>query len=168
MQFPNVDTAAARDAFPPGVEFAEGEREAGFGEFLRQRGDSFDAIIISRPHNMAAFQRVRSAAYAGGDGPFVIYDAEAVYTEREALRRELMGHPFSDAQLCETLEKEMALTHGANALIAVSKHDKATFERHSSMTCSGMRFRLARSAFGCSAKTSYSLGRLMVIARRRR
>jgi len=65
------------------------------------------------------------------DRPHIVYDAEALFVEREALRRQVLGEPFSSADYLSELGKEIGLTKGARAIVAVSEQDARVFARYS-------------------------------------
>jgi len=77
----------------PDVGIVAGYGRTGIGRFLNERRRQFDAIIVSRPHNMQAF-REATACSRDADTTPVIYDAEALFAEREALRSEVFGMPM--------------------------------------------------------------------------
>ena len=57
----------------------------------------------------------------------IIYDAEALYTEREVLRRRLKGNPWSKRDYRNALAKELALTKKAQTVLTVSEHERSLF-----------------------------------------
>jgi glycosyltransferase involved in cell wall biosynthesis len=57
----------------------------------------------------------------------VIYDAEAVFTDREIGLRKLAGSPMTEGEIRSALQAEVRLTSAANCLLAVSQRDRDTF-----------------------------------------
>jgi hypothetical protein len=104
---------------------ARGYGRDGLGRFLAERKGRFDVVLVSRPHNMAAFRDVAGKSVPRGTP--VIYDAEAIFATREALRREILGEPWPQEQLKRQIDEEMALTHGARTIIAVNAEDAQLF-----------------------------------------
>jgi O-antigen biosynthesis protein len=125
--YPAVDIAAARAVFAPEMEVIADHGEYGLNAFLRERDGLYDAVLISRPHNMGIFHHACPPGYM--ERTNIIYDAEALLIEREALRRKVFGEPFSDAIYREELAKEIALTRGARAIITVGEREAALFQR---------------------------------------
>ncbi|MFA5321617.1 MAG: rhamnan synthesis F family protein, partial [Smithella sp.] len=84
--FPEVSFAEAYALLPRELEIIAGLGRMGLIKFLQNRIGYYDTVIISRPHNMELFGgacRMVSAFLAHTP---LIYDAEAVFAVREALR----------------------------------------------------------------------------------
>jgi len=96
-----------------GVEILWGAIEA--RQLLEDRRDSYDMVLISRPHNaLLVMDLVRET----NPKARVIYDAEALWHRREQLRRRL-GFKTVDARF-ETEEAELSLIRSADYVTAVS------------------------------------------------
>ena len=96
-----------------GVEILWGAIEA--RQLLEDRRDSYDMVLISRPHNaLLAMNLVRET----NPKARVIYDAEALWHRREQLRRRL-GFRTVDPRF-ETEEAELSLIRSADYVTAVS------------------------------------------------
>jgi energy-coupling factor transporter ATP-binding protein EcfA2 len=67
-------------ALLPRAEIALGFGIKGIADFLRERADDFDVVVVSRPHNMAAFR----AAARPETLAATVYDAEALFAVRDA------------------------------------------------------------------------------------
>jgi GT2 family glycosyltransferase len=98
--------------------------------FLRIREGYYTSIIISRPHNMEYMAPLLSAHPEWFENVNVIYDAEAVFTEREIGLRKLAGTPMSDNEIRSALESEIRLTTLADSILAVSEKDRQSFRSH--------------------------------------
>jgi len=59
----------------------------------------------------------------------VIYDAEALFVEREVLRRRLFEKPMSASDYQAALSSEVAIARHANAIVSVGAKEAATFAR---------------------------------------
>jgi len=120
-------TADIHRLFPDG-EVALGYGRAGIGRFLKERRGQFDVVIVSRPHNMDAFREAVAARSNGTDSTPVIYDAEALFAEREALRSEVLGTPLP----CDTAQlqfkREIALAEKARTVVAVNRRTAEAFK----------------------------------------
>ncbi|MGH7211813.1 MAG: glycosyltransferase, partial [Acetobacteraceae bacterium] len=124
LLFPDDPWSAIRAAFPPEMEVALGLGEPGLRRFLQERRGYYDAILVSRPHNM------RTLLEAGGqslDGVRLIYDAEAIFATREADRLALAGTPVSPARERALVEAEMQLARAAHTIVSVSERDADRF-----------------------------------------
>jgi hypothetical protein len=112
--------AAARSTLP-GRELALGYGVAGVNRFLAEHRGRFDVIIVSRPDKMAAF-RAATAGHPELIGPAaVIYDAEALFAEREVLERQVRGRPLPAVEAERRVRAEIELAHGARMVLAVSE-----------------------------------------------
>lgn len=82
-----------------------------------------DLVIISRPHNMERFlplwRRRRQRAR-------LVYDAEAIFSNRERVRRAVLGLA-AGPDLDDQLDRELALVRGADVVLAVSGQEAALF-----------------------------------------
>jgi glycosyltransferase involved in cell wall biosynthesis len=87
----------------------------GARQLLEDRRDSYDIVLISRPHNaLLVMDLVRET----NPKARVIYDAEALWYRREQLRRRL-GFRIADPRF-ETEEAELSLIRSADYVTAVS------------------------------------------------
>ncbi len=93
---------------------------------LAARSGLYDIVIISRPHNAArTMERVRHHFPKA----WILYDAEAIYANREILRHEILGLPLETDARVRLLEEEVSWMRKADAVIAVSKKEQHTLER---------------------------------------
>jgi GT2 family glycosyltransferase len=98
--------------------------------FLYERQGAYDAIFVCRPHNMETYvDAVTRTPGLAGDA-LVLYDAEALFAPRDAVRRELAGEPLKPGEIERELATEVALARHADAVISVSPQERAVFERH--------------------------------------
>ncbi len=117
------DAAEARGAFSPSVEIMHGLGEGGLRSFLAERVGYYDHVVVCRPHNMRAFLRAGGRAFASR----LIYDAEAVFAEREIARAALTGIPLMPEAATTLRAEEMALAREADIVLAVSPPEAALF-----------------------------------------
>jgi GT2 family glycosyltransferase len=115
-------------AFPREIEFMLGYGPGAFDQFLETRAGYYDIIFVSRPHNMRFFVERHEEHPERYRGTRIIYDAEAVYSPREAKRLELAGTPMSAAELERRLKQEINLARVADAVIAVNVPDAELFQ----------------------------------------
>lgn len=127
LQFRDEDTleTAYRD-IDPYIEIALGHGLNGFKRFIRSRRDYFDAIWISRPHNMKA---TREKILFLQDKCRIIYDAEAIFTDREIMKKEISGKIIGEEKRMKWYKNEFNLSDTAHAIVCVSENDALKF-RH--------------------------------------
>ena len=102
-----------------GVEIVREGGLAHLQAFLESRR-TFDAVIISRPHNLRYVKAAVGSDLSALGAP-VIYDAEAVYALRDIERGRLAGTPPSTAAEQSLIDQEIGLARGCAAVLAVSE-----------------------------------------------
>jgi GT2 family glycosyltransferase/glycosyltransferase involved in cell wall biosynthesis len=111
---------------PRTIEVMKGYGPERLWEILRERSGYYDRVIVSRPHNFQTFRSVigeNTEQIAIGT---VIYDAEAIFTQRETDLERLRGETVTAGQ--ERLDAEVQLARAADVVISVSDQDRETFE----------------------------------------
>src|SRR5664280_1576577 len=108
---------------PREVELLDGvsQRERLFREYV----PNSDIVWVSRPHNMAAFLKGRAEKGASSRAR-VIYDAEAIFAERDWHQAEILGSEVSSTLKTAWLDRELALAKAADAVVVVSERDRET------------------------------------------
>lgn len=120
---------AVRSAIDASVEALVQHSAGGLHDFLQARRGTFDAILVCRPHNMKTYTAaVARTARLAGDAA-VLYDAEALFAPRDALKRALAGEPADHGQAKIELEREIALARASAGVISVSPIEKAVFDQ---------------------------------------
>ncbi len=122
------DVAAACTQLPA-RELALGCGAGGLAGFLAQRGNDFDVIMVSRPHNMAIFRRSLSENPGLRLRAAVVYDAEALFAERYALQLYLLGRPLPAEEARKRIDDELALAAGSRIVITVSDDIARVFRK---------------------------------------
>lgn len=125
--FPTFDAAAAARFLPAEVEYATGRHRLPLAEFLRARQGQFDLIVVSRPHNMQAFVRCCEQEPGLAGTARVVYDAEALFSAREALRRDVLGLGPDTSPGAMTQDTEFRLARAAAVVLAVSEAEARGF-----------------------------------------
>ena len=110
-----------------GAEVLDGNEE--LGQFLAERRVEFDALLVSRPHNMMQVREVMRVNPGLIGNATLIYDAEALFGEREILMREVRGKPLKAGKAKNLLKAELNLADGAHIVIAVSEIIASAFRR---------------------------------------
>jgi GT2 family glycosyltransferase len=122
-----ASSPAARHELPD-VEFVDGS-PAGVHAFLddRLRGaPPGSVLIVSRPHNL---QYVKAAGLEPSTLAVpLVYDAEAIFADREISRRAAAGEPLTRAESDRLIAEELRLARGAAAILTVNERDRRAFE----------------------------------------
>jgi O-antigen biosynthesis protein len=115
---------------PREIEIMKGMGRHLLDPFLRNRRGFYSTIIVSRPHNMEVVASIRAAHPECFENVDLIYDAEALFAEREVSRRKLMGNPMSEAEFRSAFESEIQLAAQADCVITVSSNEEKLFRSH--------------------------------------
>lgn len=107
----------------PKVEVIVDYRRDRISKFIKKRQNYYDLIWVSRPHN---FEFLVDKLGEFKDCK-VIYDAEAVFSERKIEKAKLNGEEI-DAE--EILNEELALSEYADAVVTVKDIDKELFYKY--------------------------------------
>lgn len=111
------DYAQAWRDLPRGVEILAERGAGGLVDFLRERAGYYDAAVVSRPHNMAAFRAALRRAPHFLKLSQVVYDAEAVFALRDPAAR--IDSP--------SVKAELRLARGVGAALVVSAAEAELF-----------------------------------------
>ncbi len=98
--------------------------------FLRGRRNYYKCIVVSRPHNMKILQSMMLAHPDWFGNIRIVYDAEALFSRRDAMLQKLTGTPWSVREVQEELDKEIALASAAHCVISVSARESAEFSQN--------------------------------------
>ena len=127
VTMPAEDWSEVYDDIPQTVEVMVGWGEARLSEFIEEREGYYDHIIVSRPHNMKTF---RSKFWRDGGWATkarVIYDAEAIFTLREAEQRRMAGEEVTESAVARLLAEEMKLADGVHSVFSVTDRERDCF-----------------------------------------
>ena len=116
--------------FPEEVEVTLGSGRRSLESFLNSRKDYYSKIIVSRPHNMRLMAEFRKTNADWFKKTEVIYDAEALFAERDIRLRQLMSDPMSEQAIKSAIASEIELTSGADRVVTVSEHERSAFSSH--------------------------------------
>ncbi len=105
---------------PRDIELFDGsfDRTRLFREYV----PNSDVIWISRPHNMEIFLKQLAGRHV--QRPRLIYDAEAIFAQRDQLRAQIEGREISPAEVSRRMEHELSLARAADAVVVVSERDR--------------------------------------------
>lgn len=88
--------------------------------FLQSRADYYDGLFVTRPHNMQRLAQVLDKEPGLRGKAKLIYDAEALFANREILKKELDGAPLSRKAQEKLIQDELQLTEGSDLVLSVS------------------------------------------------
>lgn len=112
---------------PREVEVALGVGEAGFPGFWKSREDRYDAVIVSRPNNLKAMGPMIFDSKRMRPDLTVIYDAEAVFANREINENRLRGTPLPQREETALLKEELGAALEADCVFAISETERKQF-----------------------------------------
>lgn len=90
---------------------------------FRDYAPDSDVIWVSRPHNMELLLKQADAGRAR-QKVRLIYDAEAIFAQRDQRRAQIDGAEMSPAEVSRGLELELNLAKAADAVVVVSEADR--------------------------------------------
>ncbi|SDT93735.1 Glycosyltransferase, GT2 family [Pseudomonas pohangensis] len=121
-----IDLAEAYAILPREIEIIAAQGLAGLGTFLRSRKNYYDALIISRPHNMAALRAALDDDSELLGRTRLIYDAEAIFAQREVIKDRVLERQSTTTAASE-LDKELGLAAPAQTILTVNQAEAAHF-----------------------------------------
>jgi len=127
-----VDWGAAGREIPRDVEIIVGRGASRLAEFLQDRQGHYDLVIVSRPDNMKLVREALRHRPHLLDGSRLIYDAEAIFANREITKAVIDGHAYSHTEAGELIATEVALANDADAIVCVAEGEARTFRTHQS------------------------------------
>ena len=113
---------------PREVEVALGVGESGFLDFWKCREERYDVVILSRPNNLKSLGPVVFESKRLRPDLKVIYDAEAVFVNRELSENRLRGTPFSQEEERALLQQELGAAMEADCVFAISETERKQFQ----------------------------------------
>ncbi|MGY6285843.1 glycosyltransferase [Methylorubrum extorquens] len=97
---------------------------------LRDRKDYYDAILVSRPHNMIRVRHALERNIINKDATFIVYDAEALFTYRDVMQSSIEG-VYIDTNTVDSLVKaEVEISDDADLILSVSESESQIFRSH--------------------------------------
>jgi GT2 family glycosyltransferase len=127
LQFPEVNWESTYAELSPKIEICHGHGAPELAGFLAARVGYYDAMLVSRPDNMALFNNaVRDQPHVIASSR-LIYDAEALFAAREILRAGLEGRPMSESEAEAMILQEIDLTANVDSIVAVSGREAQLF-----------------------------------------
>lgn len=136
---PRPDGHAQAKLSFPGLRIV-GDRVGNSGvlrPYLVRKGRQFDAIIVSRRHNLIALNEVLPDLHGDAASPIVVFDSEAIFAVREHLQRQVLDRAMTADDM--SVDAELSLARTAQIVIAVNDLDAAAYRasRHSDVRVIG-------------------------------
>ena len=152
--FPYVRFSEAYALFPREVEILAGLGQMGLVEFLQRRVGYYDTVIVSRPHNMALFGGACRIVPEFLANTQLIYDAEAVFAVREALRTGKSNSGAFKTKVQRKIAEEIALATQARIVVTVNEIEAGFFRKagHSDVRVLGHNINVAPTASGFTSR----------------
>jgi len=130
LQFPNEEWYDTYQSVPRNIEVLLNYGITRLEEFLINRIEFYDYIIVSRIHNMIAFNQAIKSIPELVTRVKLIYDAEAVTAPRDITYRELNGEKVTEEEKYRLVEKEIAIAELADSIICVSNKEANLYNSH--------------------------------------
>jgi GT2 family glycosyltransferase/SAM-dependent methyltransferase len=112
-----------RATLDPSIEVAFGVGHGSLADFIRDRRGYYDAVLVSRPHNIAPINKALESDPNLLGGCALIYDVEALFTDREIARRSLRGETVTEREREELISYEVQNARFADMIICVSANE---------------------------------------------
>ena len=112
-----------RETLDPSIEVAFGITRNRLARFIRGRRGFYDAILVSRPHNMLPINEALEAEPDLLAGRPLIYDAEALFTDREIALRRLRGETVTEEERERLVDEEIKIARFASKVLCVSPNE---------------------------------------------
>jgi GT2 family glycosyltransferase len=119
-------------ALPRSVEVAAlaGYGPSGLRRFLRDRKGYYDLYFVSRPDTMRSIRALLETEPSLIPLSSVIYDAEALFSNRERLETALAGKAMTDLEYERRVARELSLARGVRRIMTVSAQEAAICREH--------------------------------------
>lgn len=99
-------------------------------DFMTERAGFYDVVFVSRPHiYRQVFEQWQNAPEAINNIR-IVYDAEAIFAQRVAAQRQLMGVDVAPSAVDFMLRGEIGVARSADTVLSVSEYEKSLLERH--------------------------------------
>lgn len=126
--FPNKDTwLTAYQDLPREIELLIDKGKEDLPELLRSRANYYDLIWVSRPHNFEVFQTDYPLFEASLGHAQIVYDAEAIFSNRDIAFAQLKGDRAAVSKYQAQLKAELQLGKKADILVAVNETEAQQF-----------------------------------------
>lgn len=129
INFPYRDSwERAYQDIPREVEVLLGYGQGQLSKLIQERKSYYDFLWVSRPHSMALLTEKFSYLSSVWNDTKIIYDSEAIFTDREMYLAKLNQDNKQLQKLQADLEKELALGKQADHVVVVNDLDAKRFD----------------------------------------
>jgi GT2 family glycosyltransferase len=118
------DWRLVRKTLHPTIEVAFGFTRGDLIDFIEARRGYYDAYLVSRPHNMQPIRLALEKDRQFLSGKALVYDAEAVFCQREITWQKLAGQPLSSAGAQRLVSEELDSLRWASKVLCVSERER--------------------------------------------
>jgi GT2 family glycosyltransferase/glycosyltransferase involved in cell wall biosynthesis len=130
LQFPHDNWDNLYQTIPKNVEVIVDKGLSGLAEFLISRKGFYDFVMVSRIHNMEIVDKLMTSTPNFLGNARLIYDAEAVTSPREVLRRRLLGEDVNEADADILLADEIKASRNADKIVVVSANEAEIYKNY--------------------------------------
>ena len=127
MHQTQVNWRATRAEFPREIEIISDRAHGGLIDFLEQRRGHYSVIFVSRPDNMQLFLTLVSKHPHLLHGTRLVYDAEALFANREIEKAAATGIELDEATAIALIDREVKLAASAAAVACVNENEAEAF-----------------------------------------
>jgi GT2 family glycosyltransferase/predicted O-methyltransferase YrrM len=106
------------------IEIIQNSEESSFENFISNRSSHYDFVWISRLHNLNLVADYLTQYCSNAT---IIYDAEAIFAERNYLKTQLIHPEISVEDFQDQIDAEIALCWNADHIISVTERDAQVF-----------------------------------------
>ena len=131
LNFPYESWSSAYDDIPNTVEIMLNYGIRRLEEFLQQRQDYYDILLVSRHHNMQIVKSIIQHYPSWFTNIKIVYDAEALFSLRDIEKSKLRGITMAKVETDKLVNNELKLTQGTDKIICVSNREKEILNQYS-------------------------------------
>ncbi|UHC15234.1 glycosyltransferase [Methylobacterium currus] len=122
--------SAVRQTLDVRIEVIFGLNGDAIVDHLKERKGYYDAIVVSRPHNMVRIRRAIEQGVIDRRSTYIIYDAEALFTHRDVLQSKVEGIHIDQRTVDSLVEAEINISKDADLILSVSDAELGFFRKY--------------------------------------
>jgi GT2 family glycosyltransferase len=128
LNFPHENWISVYQDIPQEVEVMTNYGTTELENFLVERRDYYDIILVSRPHNMKTVGALLKMPHLRSKAK-IIYDAEALFSLRDIELLRLKGTNLSEDEIQVKVEEEIRLADGSDCIVSVTERESNEFRQ---------------------------------------
>ncbi|WP_162561104.1 glycosyltransferase [Methylobacterium terrae] len=128
------DWFAVRNTLDVRIEVIFGLNGDAVVNHIRERQGYYDAIVVSRPHNMVRIRHAIEQGLVDRQSTLIIYDAEALFTNRDVLQSKIEGIRIDQSTVESLVEAEINISKDADLILSVSDAELGYFRKYGKST----------------------------------